>query len=515
MAVYIGGMIHKNYLSSGPYGKPLHATTMSDKLIAKVIVENASRHTKLLNAIAEVENSPRQLAEICSTISELQEQVEECEARVEKLHEKTTEERARADNNEKFGSSFKFWKGKSKSSDSAQKRSIADALQEEMRERDKLAGLQRALSSAQSQKTPIAARAKEYEDLDAQLDALYGLVFSGPTPGYPEEDALEQQVAAARLVHHRAQTDLDGESQTLELLVKAERTMREAQSKLKDGIYWATALAMLAGGRSAEVKESSALRSAHALARKAELEYNEGRQRSSNVKLLDRSKLAKELPQRKEVDPNFHEELKKISIELTETQNLLTTERKACAARTTHANMVVTQAEQTMNDYRKELNTVRRAIFEDIVTKVNNGEFRINDDEDPEADGLEDAPPSYDSPNPQPSSVDLAKYVQYMALGGGDLSNLTGGQFQRNMGSIGAMSSYSDGGVNNYSADSYLHHDPYADEPMSPLSPATSIMSGSTSMSRDAFWRGSMTTPSTPSSSTGGRRPLPRPPQDR
>ncbi|THU79482.1 hypothetical protein K435DRAFT_875419 [Dendrothele bispora CBS 962.96] len=484
-----------------------------DKLIAKVIVENASRHTKLLSSLADLEDAPRQLAEISAVISELQGQVEESEAKVEKLAEKTKQERTRADNNEKFGSTFKFWKGKSKSSDGTQKRSFAEAMQDEMRERDKLAGLQRALTSAREQKPDILGRVHEYEDLDAQLDALYGLVFSGPTPGYPQEDALEQQVAAARSVHQRVQADLETETETLELLVRAEKTMREAHSKLKDAIYWATALAMLAGGRSAEVKEASALQNAHALARKAELEYNEAKMKSSQVKFLERSKLAREIPQRREGDNTFHEDLTKLSNELTETQSQFSTERKAAYVRVASQNMMAKQAEQALNEYRKELNAARREIFEEIIAKVNNGEYNLDQDDD-EAQGMEDAPPSYDSPHPEPSQLELAKYVQYMSLGGGDISALSGGMahFQRNMGSIGSSRASASPSLDT----TFLQHDPYGDELISPLSPATSVMSASTSMSRSntidsGYWRVSNT--SSPSSSS--RRPLPRPPQDR
>ncbi|KAK7464263.1 hypothetical protein VKT23_006427 [Stygiomarasmius scandens] len=502
-------MIHnKNYLSSGPYGKPpLHATTMSDdKLIAKVIVENASRHTKLLSSIAELEDAPHQLAQNSQTVSELRGQVEECEAKVERLSEKAKQERTKADNNERFGSAFKFWKGKNKSSDGSSKRSL-EAMQDEMRERDKLSGLQRALSAAEAESPELKARAYEYEYLDAQLDALYGLVFSGPTP----EDALEQQVAAARSVHQRVQVDLQTEMQTLELLVRAERTMREAHSKLKDSIYWATALAMLAGGRSAEMKEVSALKSAHSLARRAEMEYNECQMKSTHVRFLERSKLAKELPQRKEGNNTFHEDLTQLSNELSESQNQITTERKAAQARVTSTSLVANQAEQTLNEYRRELNAARRAIFEEIVDKVNNGQYNLDEREDGEVEGLEDAPPSYDSPHPQPSPLELAKYVQYMSLGGGDISVLSGGMahFQRNNGSVGSSRLASP------TLDTtFLNTDPYGDDPVSPLSPATSIMSASTSMSRSntidsSYWRASS------SSSSSSRRPLPRPPQDR
>ncbi|KAF5383973.1 hypothetical protein D9757_006934 [Collybiopsis confluens] len=264
-------------------------------------------------------------------------------------------------------------------------------MDEETEERKKLTSIEEALRKAREAKSELTQRMKEYDSIMGRIDALYGLIFNGPTPGFSNEDDLEQAVQASISVVHRARTEYSKESEAFDILSRSDRTFKECQSKLKDAIYWATALAMLAGGRTAEAKETSSLRIAHSLAQKAQSLVRDAQQYSAHVRTLENPSIARELPVRKENETEFHEVLKKLAAELGNTYAQLLSERKACADRTADCKASVVEAEQSASDRKRELHELRKATFLDVVSKLKSGE--IAEPTESDFEGTEEAPP--------------------------------------------------------------------------------------------------------------------------
>ncbi|KAJ3826934.1 hypothetical protein F5878DRAFT_620755 [Lentinula raphanica] len=377
---------------------------MSSTFLQQAIAEHSSRHTELLNSLSQLENVPDTLKQQTRLVDELQAELEECEANVARLFEKTREQRRNADpgiipGGLKFSQVFRSRKEKEKERerDERNKRLFAEAMAEETKERERRTELEKALNTAQTSKSELSNQMKEYDTIYAKIDALYALIFNGPTPGFPREDELEQSVQASYTGVERAKAAFGSENEALEILSRSEKTFRECQAKMKDAIYWATA-SMLAGGRTAEAKEGSSLKAAHALAQKAQAFVREAQQFSTHVRTLENPSIAKELPARKENDTEFHETLKASASELGNTYSQLLAERRACAERAADAKTAVHNAEQAVADRKKELHELRKEIFLEIVSKLKSGELAEPTDLDFE--GLQDAPPSYEQQHP-------------------------------------------------------------------------------------------------------------------
>ncbi|KAJ3853947.1 hypothetical protein EV368DRAFT_81095 [Lentinula lateritia] len=383
---------------------------MSSTFLQQAIAEHSSRHTELLNSLLQLESVPDSLKEQTRLVDDLQAELEECEANVARLFENTRSQRRSADpgiisGGLKFSQVFRSRKEKEKDREREErnKRLFAEAMAEETKERDRRASLEQALTKAQASKTDFLNKMAEYDTIKAKIDALYTLIFNGPTPGrypdfecFPKEDELEQLVQASYSVVERAKAGYNSENEALEILSRSERTFRECQAKLKDAIYWATA-SMLAGGRTAEAKETASLRLAHSLALKAQGFVREAQQFSTHVRTLEYPSIAREIPTRKENDTEFHEVLKAAAAELGNSYSQLLSERRACADRTADAKAAVQNAEQAVLDRKKELHELRKELFLDVVSKLKSGELAEPTDLDFE--GLQDAPPSYELQN--------------------------------------------------------------------------------------------------------------------
>ncbi|KAJ4470869.1 hypothetical protein J3R30DRAFT_1132199 [Lentinula aciculospora] len=273
---------------------------MSSTFLQQAIAEHSSRHSELLNSLSQLETVPDSLKEQSRLVDDLQAELEECETNVARLFEQTRKQRRNADpgiipGGLKFSQVFRSRKEKEKEREREErnKRLFAEAMEKETQERQRRATLEEALNKAQASKMEFLGKMKDYDTIMAKLDALYALIFNGPTPGFPREDELEQSVQASYSVVERTKGGYNSENEALEILSRSEKTFRECQSKMKDAIYWATA-SMLAGGRTAEAKETASLRIAHTLAQKAQGFVREAQQYSAQVRTLEQPSIARE-----------------------------------------------------------------------------------------------------------------------------------------------------------------------------------------------------------------------------
>ncbi|KAE9395522.1 hypothetical protein BT96DRAFT_143100 [Gymnopus androsaceus JB14] len=451
---------------------------MSAAFLQQAVAENSSKHTQLLNSLSEFDGIPDALKEQTKLVDDIQSQLGECEDNVARLFEKTRKERRSADpgiipGGLKFSQVFRGRKEKEREREREErnKRLFAEAMAEETKERERQASLEQALSKAQASKTELLGKMRDYDDIMGRLDALYGMIFNGPTPGYPKEDELEQSVQASYSVIERTRATYNSENEGLEILIRADKTFKECQTKLKDAIYWATALAMLAGGRTAEAKETSSLRIAHSLAQKAQAHVREAQQFSPHIRTLESPSIARELPVRKENDTEFHEVLKASAAELGNTYSQLLSERRACADRTSEARTAVLEAEQTVTERKKELHTLRKATFLEIVSKLKSGE--LSEPTELDFEGMQDAPPSYalQAPSAQgrpPAPPNL--------LIGKDDANVAFRQLSTNFSVAPAYESGSASPISTYTATSSHHSSYVPDYP--PTTPRTSRPGG-------------------------------------
>ncbi|KAI3619178.1 hypothetical protein WG66_012849 [Moniliophthora roreri] len=367
---------------------------MSDSF-RKVIAETEERHSELLKAIKEVEHAPDALVAQRRRVAELQVQVEESVSKAEKQAEKPRKEKRSTSSPFKLPFLLKRTNSKGKEKELDIPSPYVESTQEEEKERQRQAEIDRSLREAQGQRACLEDKVKEYEHLRSKLEALYDLIFNGPTPGFPAEDHLEQQVAAARVIQERVQATLDAEKRAFECIYKAEKAMRECRSKIKDALQFA-ATSLFASGRSAQEREASAIHSAHILARQVPVLIREARQLSPDVKPIEDMTLVREAPSRADTPDGdaFYGKLKTIASEVSRVHTQLSEERQTAITRVSAARTTVENAESTVDHYRKELATLRQTIYEEVAEKVREQmrEQRYSTGEE----YFIDAPPSYE-----------------------------------------------------------------------------------------------------------------------
>ncbi|KAJ8083111.1 hypothetical protein PM082_008980 [Marasmius tenuissimus] len=378
--------------------------------LGKVIAEYRNKHTELIQGIARVDYAPGALAVQQVKIADLQVKVEEGRANLDKLLDRVKKQKKAAESSDSLKFNFKLpsllrranSKGKNKAKErddpsSPQSPGYIDALKEEANEREKHDVLVQELTEAELGRITLEEKTREYNALKVKLDALYDLIFNGPTMGYPEEDQLEQQVSAARAVLDRVQVTQNTEKQAYECLYRAEKTLRDCKAKLKDGLQCA-ATSMFASGRSVLEKETSCLQSAHALAIQTTQLVQEARQLSPGVKPLETLTIAQTIPTRTESESGdqFYAVLKSAASEVARAHTQLAAERASYSGRAAAAKHVVEGAEQTLAQYKEDLSALRKRIFEDIAEKMlsRTPDLTINGINSEEEEYSE-APPSY------------------------------------------------------------------------------------------------------------------------
>ncbi|KAG7099832.1 hypothetical protein E1B28_001640 [Marasmius oreades] len=383
--------------------------------LGKVIAEYEPRHTELVHAISDVEYASEALTALYSKIAELQTQVQAAKARFKKASERVKKREKQAEDSEK---SFKFsflrrsntTKGKEKQNAGTQIQTPAylEAVQEESKERNRQTELEEALASAQNERATLQEKVKECDALKIKLDALYDLIFNGPTPGFPEEDQLEQQVSAAKAVYDRVHANFNTEKQAYANIYRAEKIIGECRYKLKDALQCASTV-MFASGHSVQEKETACLESAHDLALQVMSIIQEARRLSPDIRPLENLSIIQEVPSRAESGSadDFYAKLKSASSEVSRARTQLSTERTNYAGRAAVTKSVVEGAEQTLAQYKDELRSLRKGIFENVAEKSRqqsplrtNGMHGIQEDD--EDHYIEAPPPSYDY---EPSST--------------------------------------------------------------------------------------------------------------
>ncbi|KAJ7589188.1 hypothetical protein C8J56DRAFT_1048818 [Mycena floridula] len=360
--------------------------------IAQGVGANLLRHAQLIVALAKVEDAPAALAEKTAIISDLKLQLEESEATIKKLFQKTRTERKATETQaesslspRRFAQRLVFKKPKAKEPVVVDQTAYNAALKDEMEERKHQTYLERTLGQAQMTYPEIQTKADECMQLKGELRKIYGAIFDGPTLGYPEEDQLEQQVLAARSVVDRVYGALETETRTAENLREAMRAMVQCQARLDDVMVMATDALI---GRQRETQKMEAkLQSAHALAQKVDDHVKEARKTTSSVDNIGISSIAEQAIVLGLSDSLYHgsyEKIKTAAADAAKAHTKLKAECDACNARLVTAKAIVDHAIQTLDEYQLDLDSLRRKIFEQVASQL-------------EEEGFDqpDYPPSY------------------------------------------------------------------------------------------------------------------------
>ncbi|KAF2711873.1 hypothetical protein K504DRAFT_465611 [Pleomassaria siparia CBS 279.74] len=171
----------------------------------------APQNAALLNGLHETDSAPSQLSQQNAYIADLDSQIRQTAAHVSRLKKATQTELK--DHKKYSESTFRRLahkaagqRGKFADKAAKEEREYFDAIQEQKTGEDQLAYLEHLKSEAETERQHFEHEAQRHEQFQAHLDALYDSIFSGPTPGFPEEDERESAcVSASQTVQHLSQ----------------------------------------------------------------------------------------------------------------------------------------------------------------------------------------------------------------------------------------------------------------------------------------------------------------------
>ncbi|KAL0061685.1 Rho guanine nucleotide exchange factor [Marasmius tenuissimus] len=409
----------------------------------RLVSENKSKHASLVRMIAEVNHAPEALAIQQARIKELQFLIEESMLHLVKISERLIRQWKAQESAEK--PKAQFWSIKRRTQ--KEKEPVADAtsfriIEEEMREREKHNELKEELAQAEAEESSLNDQARRYTTMTDELDTLYNSIFNGFTgikhlilssssrckfrvpSDYPEQNQLQQQIAAAKAMYDRVEATFDAETQAYERLYRAEKVLHDCLEKLKEAVRCATSPTGSSFGRTSYERESACLLDAHTLASQVPSLVREARQLSPSIKPLRALAISQSIPSRaasegREYFNDFLDEITSEVVRAHKQASILIVCFASCVAheidaqivaecttysgRTAGAHSVLEGVAQTLSRYKDELRNTRKRIFDEVAARSS----RDWNDERPPAYQLHDPPRQTSIPMPTTNTQEV------------------------------------------------------------------------------------------------------------
>ncbi|ORX95216.1 hypothetical protein BCR34DRAFT_608030 [Clohesyomyces aquaticus] len=258
---------HTQPISSRHQNQPTNATSISSRkpnqelevsaeLFRNRIVAVASTNSALLVTLRDTSHAPAALAQKGVHIFKLREELSEQERAIEDVERRLEESKPRSNGGGfllvlKQASLSIFTllrRKKTKASEqspldnagngtsTAEQKDADDTayftlLSEKSRSQQRKNELLQQIESSSDEEKDLQLKASKHETAHSDLDNLYNSLFSGPTPGFPSEDAAES-------AFHRVQTLHEGNTATVLARRRAGQFIQQVQRNWKNaGIY--------------------------------------------------------------------------------------------------------------------------------------------------------------------------------------------------------------------------------------------------------------------------------------
>lgn len=349
-----------------------HNTQMSTILDA--IREASGRNADLLGKLAETDAGAAGLPSQTSLVSDLKRQITANEANLQRLDRRRQSELA---DHEKYRDSnvrrflFRATGQSDKFAERAEKeqKEYYDVLQEQHEKTVVNDGLKTQLEEAEGVKAEMEVADALHREAQGELENLYHSIFSGETPRFPEEDALEEGSNAALQQYHDVRVRWEEEGRVVAALKKARDTVKVSLDHMDDARS-ASRMDMMGFDGIADAMERSSLA-------KAEVSYREAKSLAAQAGYTD-------LPDVninhghffRDVffdnifsDMQFHEEIKRGQMEMQKFADALTQRMTRSRDRQAAAGDELKQMEVKLEDARKRLQDKRAELFEQFAEK--------------------------------------------------------------------------------------------------------------------------------------------------
>ncbi|KAH7106521.1 hypothetical protein BKA62DRAFT_298006 [Auriculariales sp. MPI-PUGE-AT-0066] len=238
--------------------------------LAAQVKSSANQHASILNELASLDYASSALPNAESYARDLGALVRTAETKVKDARKKVTKERK--DHLEIKDAGFKRFAhkivGKGDKFDkkvSKEEKEFLEAQEHLLREEHNLENLKRNHKDAEHNIVELKAANTRREQLQRELDALYGRVFDGPTPEAHQDDELEAAVRTAIATNDEKQGALNYEGQSVSMLGQARNALIECESHLREASDHSDMDIWGFGGIAADMLEHNAIYRAQAV----------------------------------------------------------------------------------------------------------------------------------------------------------------------------------------------------------------------------------------------------------
>lgn len=231
--------------------------------VQEQLVQASTRNAEILRELGETEYAASALRQSQAYLSDLDREIEQCNRSIKQLELKTRSEHK---DHKKYEESTvrRFFYGAGGKKDkfqekaSKEEREYVEALNAEYEAKSRRDEWTRNREVARKTHAELEQINQRHHSLQAELDAMYNSIFSGPTPDVPGEDQKEWAFREARDGFAAARQRHDAESQAFKCLIDADKFMLQALHSLADARSHSQ-MDMFGGGTLTDMMERDAL----------------------------------------------------------------------------------------------------------------------------------------------------------------------------------------------------------------------------------------------------------------
>ncbi|EJD37001.1 hypothetical protein AURDEDRAFT_173952 [Auricularia subglabra TFB-10046 SS5] len=251
----------------------------------------SARHSALLTELAALDHVPASLAQATKYFEDVQQTARVAEGRLHAAQQSKQKEweehHSMEDSNvRKFAAKLVGMKGKWEKKASKEEKEYLDAVENELKEKQALEGVQATLNQAWQNVGNLRSALARREALQRELLGIYQSVFDGPSPEAPQDDRLEQAFHHAEAENNRMQSTFSHESQTLTILNNAHSALSNLVQKMVEAQGHSTMDVYGVGGNAADMMETHAITQAQMLKQQLDTLMDQARRFNNAVSAL-------------------------------------------------------------------------------------------------------------------------------------------------------------------------------------------------------------------------------------
>ncbi|TGO89384.1 hypothetical protein BPOR_0112g00150 [Botrytis porri] len=335
------------------------------------ILASAARNAHLLSILSRTDHAPSEYIQITQYQLSIESIISQQEQRVKTLVAASAKEHE--DYDEYQGSTVKRLayklrgrKDKFIEVGEQEHREWLNAIQKELEAKHTLQDIKSKASSLK----PLA---EEHNAAQAELDALYNSIFSGPSHDFPTEDTKEHILSRAKDSFNERQLLLSTESNVLLILQKASTVMNQCILTMDYALQSPNINAWGIDGGFDHMMERSSFAKAHNLSSQVEVLVSQARQMQPAVQPLGPMNITQgSLMSDVIFDKNFsdlkiQENIRKSKRQVVAARSRLSQEIKNSNERLVNFREEVKEKKKVLEVKRKELQDERAALFEKVI----------------------------------------------------------------------------------------------------------------------------------------------------